>query len=180
MPISEIKISMKEYKRLVEEDAKKAGKGTIYGNLLSHLSQLTDMTQHYFTYNSEGKQPVLKEKDYDKLIKCYTELAKDCREFLAKDRVKNKLEDKRVNMIKRLVSCIGKDIHGLVDADKTKENTLSDIIKDASTKTVDLTDKKLGSVGGALNNRIPLKSTSGREGFFTKKSTFLKRTKKVK
>lgn len=172
MHISNLKISINEYKRLVDEDIKKAGADTVYGSFLAHLSQLTAMTQYYFEDNAEGRHPAIDEKGYDNLIKCYSELAKDCNQFLAEDREKSKLEKKRINIVKRLASYIGKDMKGLVRADRTKKHTLSEIIKEARTKTIDLSGKKLGKVGGALSSRIPLKSSSGTEGFFTQKVVF--------
>ena len=102
MHISHLKISINEYKRLVDEDIKKAGADTVYGSFLLHLSQLTAMTQYYFEDNAEGKHPFLDEKGYDNLIKFYSELARECNEFLAEDREKSRLEKKRINIVKRL------------------------------------------------------------------------------
>ena len=172
MPLTGLKISLNEYKRLIEKDINRAKKDSIYGGLLDNLSKLTDMTQKYYTYNADGKHPTLYAKDYKDLIKVYSALAKSCNDFLDDDRKKDRLEEKRVNIIKNLFSCVQKDLKGLVKTDKEKPLTLSDIVKEARVKTVDLSDKKLGRVGGALSARIPLKSASGVEGFFTKKVVF--------
>ena len=172
MPLTGLKISLNEYKRLIEKDINRAKKDSIYGGLLDNLSKLTDMTQKYYTYNADGKYPTLYAKDYKDLIKVYSALAKSCNDFLDNDRKKDRLEEKRVNIIKNLFSCVQKDLKGLVKTDKEKPLTLSDIVKEARVKTVDLSDKKLGRVGGALSSRIPLKSASGVEGFFTKKVVF--------
>ena len=106
MPITNFQISMNEYLRLVAEDAKKAEEGTIYGTLLKDLSAFTEKMMTY--YPADGENPkILTDKDYDDLIKDYTALAKDCENFLSADHDKNRLENKRVNIIKNLSSCIG-------------------------------------------------------------------------
>ena len=169
MAITNFNVSMNEYMRLVEEDYKKAEKDSVYGGLLQHLSELSNMMKQYTTKNANGEEPKLSETDYKKLIDAYTAVAKDCKEFLSEGRSKNRLENRRLNMMKRLSSYVEKDLRGLVEADRTKDATLSDVVRESRVKTVDLTGKSLGHVGGALSNRIPLKSTSGIEGFFTKK-----------
>ena len=168
MPITNFQISMNEYMRLVEEDAKKAEEGTIYGTLLKNLSAFTEKMMAYFPADGE-KPKILRDKDYDDLIKDYTALAKNCENFLSADHVKNRLENKRVNIIKKLSSCIEQDLGGLIAADRTKNLTLSEVVKESRTRIVDLTGQDLSHVGGALSSRIPLKSTSGVEGFFTEK-----------
>ena len=170
MPVTNFKISMNEYMRLVAEDAKKAEGSPIYSKLLKDLSELAAMMQGYFKTNAEGKAPILSPDDYKKLIRGYSAVAEDCNKFLADDHDKNRLETQRINVITRLSSYVGKDLRGLLKADQTKEATLSDVVEAARTKTVDLTGKDLGFVGGAQNSRIPLKSTYGAEGFFTKKN----------
>lgn len=172
MPISNLKISMNEYMRLVEEDRKKAESGSVYGKLLDNLSNLTEMMQTYFSLDQSGKAPILSPGDYDKLIKGYSEMAKSCNDFLAEEHVKNRLEGRRINMIKRLTTYVEKDLKGMVSADRTKKATLSDVLKEARTRTVDLTGKNLGRIGGSLSNRIPMKNASGTEGFFTKRVDF--------
>ena len=169
MANTNLKISIKEYIRLVEEDSKRAKDGSVYGNLLKNLSDLTDIAQKYYTSDADGKYPTLSAEDYDKLIKGYTTLANSCNEFLKEDRSKNRLETSRINIIKRLASYVGKDLTGLINADKEKQATLSDIVKESRVKTVDLTGKDLGRVGGALSSRIPLKSSSDTEGFLQRK-----------
>ena len=67
------------------------------------------MMQEYFKVNEEGKAKTLTPDDYNKLIKGYTTLAEDCTKFLAADHEKNRLESKRVNIITKLSSCVGKD-----------------------------------------------------------------------
>ena len=168
MPITNFQISMNEYMRLVAEDAKKAEEGTIYGTLLKDLSVFTEKMMTYFPADGE-KPKILRDKDYDDLIKDYTALAKDCENFLSADHVKNRLENKRVNIIKKLSSCIEQDLGGLIAADRTKNLTLSEVVKESRTRIVDLTGQDLSRVGGALSSRIPLRSTSGVEGFFTEK-----------
>ena len=69
---------MNEYMRLVAEDAKKAEEGTIYGKLLTDLSNFAAMMQEYFSVNEVGKTKILDDDDYKKLIDGYTALAKDC------------------------------------------------------------------------------------------------------
>ena len=172
MPITNFKISMNEYMRLVAEDAEKAEKRPIYGKLLTDLSKFAAMMQEYFSVNEDGKTKILDEDDYKKLIDGYTALAKDCNEFLSADHDKNRLESKRVNMITKLSTCVGQDLRGLLNADRTKKLTLSDVMRESRTRTVDLTGKNYSRVGGMLSNRIPLKGTLGTVGFFTKKSTF--------
>ena len=168
MPITKFQISMNEYMRLVAEDAKKAEEGTIYGTLLKDLSAFTEKMMTY--YPADGENPkILTDKDYDDLIKDYTALAKDCENFLSADHDKNRLENKRVNIIKNLSSCIEQDLRGLIAADRTKNLTLSEVVKESRTRVVDLTGQDLSHVGGALSSRIPLRSTSGVEGFFTEK-----------
>ena len=172
MPETNIKMSMNEYKRLIAEDAQKAIKDSIYGKLLENLKDLTDMTQQYFENSAGGKQPILTPEDYKKLIDSYTALYKSCSEFLADDKNKTRMEKKRINIIKHLNTCIKKDVKELVNADKTKELTLSDVVKNARTKVVDLGVKELKTEGGVLSNRIPLSTSTGVKGFFTKKEVF--------
>ena len=172
MALTNLKISLTEYKRLVAEDSKKAKNGSVYGNLLKNLSDLTESVQRYYTYNEDGKYPTLTAKDYDKLIKEYSALTNSCNEFLKENRSKNSLEISRINIIKKLTLSAWKDLSGLINADKQKQATLSDIVKESRVKTVDLTGKNLGRVGGMLSSRIPLKGSLGTEGFFTKKATF--------
>lgn len=172
MPVTNLKISMADYMRLVAEDAKKAKGRPIYNKLLTNLSNFTAMMQEYFNVNEDGKTKILTDNDYKKLIDGYTTLAKDCNDFLSADHEKNRLESKRVNMITKLSSYIGQDLRGLLNADRTKEHTLSDVMKESRSRIVDLTGKSYRRVGGMLSNRIPLKSTSGIVGFFTKKDTF--------
>ena len=172
MPVTNVKISMNEYMRLVAEDTKKAEGNPIYSKLLKDLSELAGMMQYYFKTDDAGNAPILHEEDYKKLIETYSKLAEDCNMFLKEDRNKNRLENKRIDMITKLSSCVAQDLRGLLKADTTKEVTLSDVVKEARTKTIDLTDKKLGREGCSLSDRIPLKSASGVEGFFTKKSVY--------
>ena len=121
MPLTGLKISLNEYKRLIEKDINRAKKDSIYGGLLDNLSKLTDMTQKYYTYNADGKYPTLYAKDYKDLIKVYSALAKSCNDFLDNDRKKDRLEEKRVNIIKNLFSCVQKDLKGLVKAEDFEE-----------------------------------------------------------
>ena len=138
MPVTNFKISMNEYMRLVAEDAKKAEEGTIYGKLLTDLSNFAAMMQEYFSVNEVGKTKILDDDDYKKLIDGYTALAKDCNDFLSADHDKNRLESKRVNMITKLSTCVGQDLRGLLNADRTKRLTLSDVMKESRTRIVDL------------------------------------------
>ena len=172
MALTNFKISMSEYKRLVEKDAKMAGDGTVYGIFLSNLFNLTNLTEKYFTRDENGNLPILKAEDYKSLIDSYIKLGESCNKFLGEDHPKNKLENKRVHMIKQLSKYIGKDLRGLINADKEKSYTLSDVVEKARMKTVDLTNAKLSHVGGNISSRIPLKTASGIKGFFTKKSVF--------
>ena len=167
-----VKMSMNEYKRLIAEDAQKAEKDSVYGKLLENLKKLTDMTQKYFENGDDGKQPKLTAKDYKELTDSYTALHNSCNEFLADDKNKTRMEKKRIGIIKRLNSYIKKDVEELVNADKTKEYTLSDVVKKARTKVVDLSGKELKTEGGVLSNRIPLVTSTGVKGFFTKKEVF--------
>ncbi|MBQ1190086.1 MAG: hypothetical protein IIX57_06725, partial [Lachnospiraceae bacterium] len=64
MPITNFKISMNEYMRLVAEDAKKAEDRPIYGNLLTDLSNFAAMMQDYFRVNEDGKTKILDDDDY--------------------------------------------------------------------------------------------------------------------
>ena len=172
MALTNFKISMSEYKRLVEKDAKMAGDGTVYGIFLSNLFNLTNLTEKYFTRDENGNLPILKAEDYKSLIDTYIKLGESCNKFLGEDHPKNKLENKRVHMIKQLSKYIGKDLQGLIKADKEKSYTLSDVVEKARMKTVDLKNAKLSRVGGNISSRIPLKTASGTKGFFTKKSEF--------
>ena len=172
MALTNFKISMSEYKRLVEKDAKMAGNGTVYGIFLSNLFNLTNLTERYFKHDERGNLPILKKEDYKSLIDSYIKLGESCNKFLAEDHSKNKLENKRVHMIKQLSKYIGKDLQGLIKADKEKEYTLSDVVEKARMKTVDLTNAKISHIGGNISDRIPLMTSSGTKGFFTKKSVF--------
>ena len=120
MALTNFKISMSEYKRLVEKDAKMAGDGTVYGIFLSNLFNLTNLTEKYFTRDENGNLPILKAEDYKSLIDSYIKLGESCNKFLGEDHPKNKLENKRVHMIKQLSKYIGKDLQGLIKADKEK------------------------------------------------------------
>ena len=71
MALTNFKISMSEYKRLVEKDAKMAGDGTVYGIFLSNLFNLTNLTEKYFTRDENGNLPILKAEDYKSLIDSY-------------------------------------------------------------------------------------------------------------
>ena len=108
MPITNFKISMNEYMRLVAEDAKKAEDRSIYGKLLTDLSNFAAMMQEYFSVNEVGKTKILDDDDYKTLIDGYTALAKDCNNFLSADHDKNRLESKRVNMIQSFLLALDK------------------------------------------------------------------------
>lgn len=173
MPINNLKISMTEYKRLIEEDSNNAQNSPVYRELLDNLSELAEMMQEYFEYDRDGNAKLLSGNDYNKLIKGYSKLAKSCNNFLAEGHDKNRLEKKRVNMIKQLQGYVGKDLRGLIRADRTKHVTLYDVVKNARIITVDLTGKELKEKGNMQSSRIPLKTSSGIKGFFTKKEVFV-------
>ena len=83
MPVTNFKISMNEYLRLVAKDAKKAEGNPIYSKLLKDLSDFSAMMMEYFETNEQGKAKTLTADDYNKLIKGYTTLAEDCNIFLS-------------------------------------------------------------------------------------------------
>ena len=128
---TKVKLSLNEYKRLIAEDAQKAKKDSVYGKLLKNLKNLTDLIQEYFESGNDGKQPILTKEDYKKLTDSYTALYNSCNEFLSDEKNKTRMEKTRINIIKHINACIKKDVTELVNADKSKKLTLSDIVKNA-------------------------------------------------
>ena len=172
MPVTNLQISMNEYQRLIAEDREKAKKREVYGKLLKDLSELVEMMPDYFVVNEAGKARSLKDDDYIKLITGYSKLKESCVQFLSEKHDRNRMENQRINMITRLSVYVEKDLKGLQEANRNKNLTLSDVVKGARTRIVDLTGQSLDSIGGGLSSRIPLKTPGGTEGFFAKKYVY--------
>lgn len=154
MPKTKVKENMNYYNRVLNRDFARVQDGT-YKNVLDKLRILMDRTEDLFQQGEDGRFRQMDEKGYLSLMSAYQEMDKACSEYFEDSRGKEKLDQSRAHIVKRLRGYVSKDLSCLEGLDRNLLPTLPDAIRQARTVQTDLTGKKLSTVGALQSTRIP-------------------------
>ena len=171
MPKTRIKERMKDYNRLLNKDASRVKEGA-YKQVLDKLRTLMEQTEKQYQTEEPGRFKNMDKDSYQSLMTAYQEVQEACDKYFADDKGKSDLDKKRGHIVKRLQSYMDKDLSVLQTLDQDHLPSLSDAVRQSRTLQVDLTGKKMNTVGRGQNKRIMLKSAKGVKGFFTEKSGY--------
>lgn len=171
MPKVRVNERIKDYNRLINRDKERVEEGP-YRDFLNSLSVLVNKTEELYKPDDSGHAKPMTKDNYKDLMSAYRGVQKACREYLKDDWERDKIEQSRERIVKRIQTYMKMDMSLLDGLDKEHLPSLPDAIKKARTVEIDLTGKKLETVGGMQSKRIALKSAKGTKGFFTEKSGY--------
>lgn len=165
---TKIKENMNYYNRVLNRDASRVQDGA-YKEVLDKLRILMEKTEELYRPDEQGHYRQMTENGYQSLVSSYQDMEKACSDYFGDSREKKDLDKSRAHIVKRLQGYVRKDLSCLEKLEKDHLPSLPDAIRQARTAQIDLTGKTLTTIGGAQSKRIPLKSSSGKTGFFTEK-----------
>lgn len=150
----------KYLQKLFEEDAKIAKKDSDYQKYLTSLTTLLATTNKI--YDNGG---MLEPKDYDDLMSQYLDAVQKGIDY--RD---SKGSKARKNVVEYINKILSKDLKALRDADRNKLKYIDDIFSVSRTVKVKVPQELTHKVGGEMSERFPMKSKTGKRGFFTSRT----------
>ena len=163
---TKIRERVKDYNRIIKEDAEAAKKGS-YGVVLEKLKSLVELSERFYYPDDAGHYPSMDKTSFQELINAYQEVDQACYYYNSNQPNLTKFEKKRLNIVKNLSNYVYMDLNFLSNLDLTEMTSLPDAIREARSRKIRVSGKKLGKVGAQQNVRIPIKTTKGVKGFFT-------------
>jgi|GEM_PF-1689674 len=168
-----------ERRKLMEQFRKEAEGRNIagYGDYASKMDELDRLMDEYSELDEMGLPASMTEEMKQKLIQMITETAKTGEAYL--DNVKQEAEkDPKVKLtsgapalVTMLQGMLARDMQELAAYDTSKEQlSFPEILERGRTRTVDVGNKKLKAMGGALSSRMTMQmvsKNSERKGLFT-------------
>ena len=109
----------------------------------------------------------MNEAEFTQLQNYYRETQAACREYFAANTQLTPFEQNRSGVMQSISRLLDKDMAVLDKCDPKEPCSLSEIIGRSRSHTVVLKGDDIQKVGGDMNSRIPLKTPSGKKGFFT-------------
>lgn len=153
------------YDKLIA-DSKNSPLAGKYGKVCSTLEELV-------TLSKKLNKPEINmtPDDFANLTSKYQLVQQACNEFLG-EKSQNSFDKSYAVIVKNIANVLNRDIKTLEQCNSKEPGSLSDIIKKSRTHMVHIKKRDIQTEGGALSQRIPIKTNSGVKGFFTAKVTY--------
>lgn len=165
MPQTNLQSKIDYYKRVIE-DSKKTKTYEKYSAVCTELEKLVEFSD---TLNNPDKK--MTQTDFNKLNALYSAVQQACSVYLGEEKT-TKYEKAQERIIKDIARVLEKDTAELAKCDTSKPAAFSEIIENARRYNISISSNDYKAVGAALSSRIPLKTPSGKKGFFTPVSTY--------
>ena len=166
MPQTNLDKKVSYYERIIAE-GKNSPHSPKYNAVCTALEILVTFSK---SLNKPGAN--MSPEAFAQLKENYKAVQDACRDYLAEENEFSPFEKSRKGIIKDISHVLNKDIAVLEKCDPLEPGTLSDIIGKSRSHTIVLKGEDIKTMGGALSSRIPLKTPSGKKGFFTPKSIY--------
>ena len=166
MPKTNLQRKTSYYEKIIAE-SKKSPLTPMYKDMCSALEELVK-------FSRELNNPKVKmtAAEFETLQSHYRATKKACSDYLSADITLTTFEKDRKGIIESISRLLDKDMAVLDKCDAKEPGSLSEIIGRSRSHTVHLKEKDVQTVGAALSSRIPLKTPSGKKGFFTPTSIY--------
>ena len=167
MPKTNLQRKVSYYERVIKE-YKDSPLSKKYEAVCTSLEKLITITK-----NLNNPEIQMSPQSFNELKAEYKSVLKECNNFLKTDEKQfSSYEMSRKDIVKDIARVLFKDMKVLETCNSLEPGSLSEIIGKSRSHTVALKGDDIKKVGGALSSRIPLKTASGKKGFFTPKSTY--------
>ncbi len=166
----------------------------IYEDLEESLRELTTLTEKYYTPDEEGEYPVVKEEDYDKLIKGYQNVSRKISNYrkVAEAAIKNpsegsntqeylgnkQMEEARLLTFSMLEPLIALDVDTLITS-KTQgalDMPLGEMLAEGRVREVEYTGD-VKTVGSSMSSRLSVTVENSKE--FLRNRSVLRQTMRL-
>lgn len=154
------------YKRVIEEGIN-SPHSEKYKNVCVALDNLVKISDKL-----KNPKHKMSQAEYEALMKGYEDAKGACESYFAEQNTFNDYEKERKGIIENISYVLNKDLNVLSSCDLSEPISLSEVIEKSRTHVIKLDRADFHEMGGALSNRIPLKTNSGKKGFFTPKKFF--------
>lgn len=154
------------YKRVIKEGMN-SPHSEKYKNVCTVLDELVKISDKL-----KNPKHKMSQTEYEALMKGYEDTKKACESYLAEKNAFNDYEKERKGIIENISYVLNKDLNVLSSCDLSEPISLSEIIYKSRTHVIKLDRADFNTMGAAMSNRIPLKTNSGKKGFFTPKVFF--------
>ena len=166
MPKTNLQRQESYYERIIKE-SKKSPLTPQYQAICQALEPLVKLSKKL--NNPEVK---MSETEFTQLQKCYQNVQTACKSYFEANVELSTFEKNRQGVMEGISRVITKDMNMLGKCNPKEPGSLSEIIGRSRSHSIVLNGDSIQKVGGALSSRIPLKTPSGKKGFFTPSSTY--------
>ena len=153
------------YERVIA-DSKNSPLSSKYDKMCVALKQLVTLSKKL--NNPEIK---MSPQSFGELKEKYEIVQKACKDYMGAKEF-DSFEQSRKGIVKNISKTLTKDMDILSKCNPMEPGSLSELISKSRTHTIHLKKSDIETVGASLSKRIPLKTTSGKKGFFTPKTTY--------
>lgn len=153
------------YERVIA-DSKNSPLSSKYETMCTFLGELVTLSKKF--NNPEIK---MSPQNFVELKEKYATVQKACKDYLGSKEFSS-FEESRKGIVTNISKTLTKDMAMLAKCDPMEPGSLSEIISQSRSHTIHLKSSDIKTEGAALSKRIPLKTTSGKKGFFTPKTTY--------
>ena len=154
------------YDRLIKE-AENSPYAQNYQKVCNALKALVETTNKL-----RDKNHKMSAEEYKELTDRYNNVQSVCEEYAINKDNFDDFEKKRSGIVKDISSVVKKDMDVLLKCDHLNPGSLSEIMEKSRTHTIVLDKDSIKKAGGAQSSRWPIKTISGKKGFFTPKTVF--------
>ena len=154
------------YDRLIKE-AENSPYAQNYQKVCNALKALVETTNKL-----RDKNHKMSTEEYKELTDRYNNVQSVCEEYANNKDNFDDFEKKRSGIVKDISSVVKKDMDVLLKCDHLNPGSLSEIMEKSRTHTIVLDKDSIKKAGGAQSTRWPIKTISGKKGFFTPKTVF--------
>ena len=153
------------YERVIA-DSKNSPLSSKYETMCTFLGELVTLSK---TLNNPEIK--MSPQSFGELKEKYQKVQKACKDYLGSKEFDN-FEESRKGIVQNISKTLTKDMDILAKCNPMEPGSLSELISKSRTHTIHLKKSDIKTEGAALSNRIPLKTTSGKRGFFTPKTIY--------
>ena len=154
------------YERIIRE-AKNSPHAPNYQKVCIALKGLVQISNQL-----KGENHKMSQEEYNALTKSYKDVYIACEGYLREKENFNDFEKKRGRIISDISKVVKKDLSVLLKCNPLELGSLSEVMEKSRIRKIILDEKGIETVGAVLSNRIPLRTNSGKKGFFTPKSIY--------
>ena len=154
------------YDRLIKE-AENSPYAQNYQKVCTALKALVETTNKL-----RDKNHKMSTEEYKELTDRYNKVQSVCEEYAKNKDNFDDFEKKRSGIVKDISSVVKKDMDVLLKCNPLNPGSLSEIMEKSRTHTIVLDKDSIKKAGGAQSSRWPIKTISGKKGFFTPKTVF--------